>query len=139
MLITDGGFLKDGTFRHLLYWDTDKLEELFRAEVFRLLIEKDLIERDTVNNMFSWKHSGFSADASVRVETIADAVRLGQYMIRCPLVLERLNWDAERAEVTYQARPKRSKSPSAAIARWDVLDFIARVTDVGIEVRRAQP
>ena len=43
MLITDGGFLKDGTFRHMLHWDTDNLEELFRAVIFRLLIEKDLI------------------------------------------------------------------------------------------------
>ena len=50
-------------------------------------------------------------------------------MIRCPLVLERLNWDAERAEVTYLARPKRSKGPSGAIARWDALEFIARITD----------
>ena len=58
----------------MLYWDTDKLEELFRAEVFRLLVEKELIGTDTVNNMLSWKHSGFSADASVRVETIPDAV-----------------------------------------------------------------
>ena len=113
----------------MLYWDTDKLEELFRAEVFRLLLEKELIGRDTVNNMLSWKHSGFSADASVRVETIADAVRLGRYMIRSPLVLERLKWDDERGEVTYQARPKRSKGPSGGIARWDVLEFIARVTD----------
>ena len=129
VLITDGGFLKDGTFRHMLYWDTDKLEELFRAEVFRLLLEKELIGRDTVNNMLSWKHSGFSADASVRVETIADAVRLGRYMIRSPLVLERSYWDADRGEVTYQARPQRSKGPSVGIARWDVLEFIARATD----------
>ena len=50
-------------------------------------------------------------------------------MIRCPLVLERLNWDAERAEVTYQARAKRSKGPSTGITRWDVLEFIARITD----------
>ena len=50
-------------------------------------------------------------------------------MIRSPLVLERLNWDDERAEVTYQARPKRSNGPSGGIARWDVLEFIARVTD----------
>ena len=74
-------------------------------------------------------HYVFSADATVRVETIADAVRLGRYMIRSPIVLERLNWDDERAEVTYQARPKRSKGPSGGIARWDVLEFIARVTD----------
>ncbi len=113
----------------MLYWDTDKLEELFRAEVFRLLLEKELIGRDTVNNMLSWNHSGFSVDASVRVETIAAAVRLGRYMIRSPLVLERLNWDAERGEVTYQARPKRSKGPSGGIERWDVLEFIARATD----------
>jgi hypothetical protein len=129
VLITDGGFLKDGTFRHMLYWDTDKLEEIFRAEVFRLLMEKDLIGRDTVNNMLSWKHSGFSADASVRVETIADAVRIGRYMIRCPLVLERLSWDAERAQVTYQPRAKRSKGQAAGLTRWDVLEFIARITD----------
>ncbi|TDI35304.1 MAG: hypothetical protein E2P02_28130 [Acidobacteria bacterium] len=50
-------------------------------------------------------------------------------MIRSTLVLERLNWDAERGEVTYQARPKRSKGPSGGIARWDVLEFIARATD----------
>ena len=129
ILITDGGFLSDGTFRHMLYWDTDKLEELFRAEVFRLLLEKGLIGRDTVNNMLSWRHSGFSADASVRVETIADAVRIGRYMIRSPLVLQRLKWDAEGGEVTYQARPKRSKGPAGGLERWDVLEFIARVTD----------
>jgi len=113
----------------MLYWDTDKLEELFRAEVFRLLMEKDLIGRDTVNNMLSWKHSGFSADASVRVETIADAVRIGRYRIRCPLVLDRLGWDAERAQVTYQPRAKRSKGQAAGLTRWDVLEFIARITD----------
>ncbi len=65
-------------------------------------IEKDLIGRDTINNMLSWNHSGFSADASVRVETIADAVRIGRYMIRSPIVLERLNWDDERVPGTTQ-------------------------------------
>ena len=79
--------------------------------------------------MHLWNHSGFSADASVRVETIPDAVRIGQYMARCPLVLERLKWDAETGEVTYQARPKRSQGPNGGIERWDVLEFLARVTD----------
>ena len=79
--------------------------------------------------MLSWRHSGFSADASVRVETIPAAVRIGRYMIRCPLVLERLKWDAERGEVTYQARHKRSQGPTGGLERWDVLEFLARVTD----------
>ena len=56
VLITDGGFLKNGTFRHMLYWDTDKLEELFRAEVFRLLLENECIGRDTVDKHSSEGH-----------------------------------------------------------------------------------
>ena len=58
VLLTDGGFLPDRTFRHLLYFDSDKVEELFRAEVLRLLLKKQLITEQTVNNMLSWRHSG---------------------------------------------------------------------------------
>ena len=43
LLVTDGGFLADGTFRHLLYFDSDNVEQLFRAEVLRLLLKKDLL------------------------------------------------------------------------------------------------
>ena len=64
--------------------------------------------------MLSWNHSGFSVHAGVRVETIADAGRLGRYMIRSPLVLARLNWDAERVQVAYQARPKARRALRAA-------------------------
>jgi hypothetical protein len=129
ILLTDGGFLPDGTFRHLLYFDSDKVEELFRAEVLRLLLKKQLITEQTVSNMLSWRHRGFSVDATVRGETIADAVRIGRYMIRCPLVLKRLQWDEEHGEVVYAARPSRAKGPFGGVVRWDVLEFIARVTD----------
>ncbi len=33
--LTDGGYLPDGTFLRLLYFDSDKAKELFRAEVLR--------------------------------------------------------------------------------------------------------
>ena len=129
ILLTDGGFLPDGTFRHLLYFDSDKVEKLFRAEVLRLLFNKQLIGEPTVSNMLSWNHSGFSAHAGVRVDTITEAARIGRYMIRCPLVLERLQWDEDTAEIVYAARPKRAPGPFGGIVRWDVLEFIARVTD----------
>ena len=51
-------WLPDGTFRHLLYFDAQKVERLFRAEVLRMLLEKGRIDADTVNNMLSWPHSG---------------------------------------------------------------------------------
>jgi hypothetical protein len=129
ILMTDGGFLPDGTFHHLPYFDSDKVEQLFRAEVLRLLLKKQLITEQTVNNMLSWRNSGFSVDATVRVDTIREAARIGRYMIRCPLVLERLQWDEEHGEVVYAARPSRAKGPFGGVVRWDVLEFIARVTD----------
>ena len=129
ILMTDGGFLPDGTFRHLLYFDSDMVEQLFCAEVLRLLLKKQLITEQTVNNMLSWQHSGFSAHASVRADTIKDAVQIGRYMIRCPIVLKRLQWDEESGEVVYAARPSRAKGPFGGVVRWDVLEFIARVTD----------
>ena len=66
---------------------------------------------------------------SGRVDTIKDAVQIGRYMIRCPLVLKRLQWDEERGEVVYAARPSRAKGPFGGVVRWDALEFIARVTD----------
>jgi hypothetical protein len=50
-------------------------------------------------------------------------------MIRCPLALKRLQWDEEHGEVVYAARPSRAKGPFGGVVQWDVLEFIARVTD----------
>ncbi len=126
--MADGAWLPDGTFRHLLYFDAEKVERLFRAEVLRMLLEKGRIDADTVNNMLSWPHSGLWTHGSVRAEDRQGAVRLGRTMIRCPLVLARLEWDAESGEAVYSARPRRTASPYGTVARWDVLDFIARLT-----------
>ncbi|KKN31429.1 hypothetical protein LCGC14_0824160, partial [marine sediment metagenome] len=48
--------------------------------------QKQLITEQTMNNMLSWRNSGFSVDATVRVDTIREAARIGRYMIRCPIV-----------------------------------------------------
>ncbi len=50
-------------------------------------------------------------------------------MIRCPIVLERLSWEAETGEVVYCGRPSRRAGPDGGDARWDVLEFLARVVD----------
>jgi len=50
-------------------------------------------------------------------------------MIRCPIVLERLAWDEGAGQVVCRSRPTRRSSPFPAEARWDVLEFLARVID----------
>ncbi len=138
LLVTDGGFLADGSFRHLLWVDGEALERLWRAEVLRLLVERGKIGQEVVESLLSWRHSGFSVHAGVRVEEKAAAARLGRYMARCPIVLDRLEWDGDRDEVLVHPRPSRRGGPFGESERLDVLSFLARVLDHVPEPRQQQ-
>ena len=129
VLVTDGGFMRDGAFRPLAWFHSQHVERLFRAEVLRMLLRKELITEAIVDNLLSWRHSGFSAHGAVRVDDRQGAVRLGHYMIRCPIVLKRLSWEWEAGEIVYRSRPSRRTGPDDGHARWDVLEFLARVVD----------
>jgi hypothetical protein len=63
------------------------------------------------------------------VENRQGAVRLGRYMIRCPIVLKRLRWETDSGDVVCRGRPSRRGGPDGSEARWDVLEFLARVVD----------
>jgi hypothetical protein len=138
LLVTDGGFLPDGSFRHLLWVDGEALERLWRAEVLRLLVARGKIGEEVVESLLSWRHSGFSVHAGVRVEEKTAAARLGRYMARCPIVLDRLEWDAQREEVVLHPRPSRRGGPMWESERLDVLCFLARVLDHVPEPRQQQ-
>jgi hypothetical protein len=94
-----------------------------------MLMDKGLIGEETVRNLLTWRHSGFSVHGAVRVEGRQGAARLGRHMIRCPLALKRLSWNEDTAEVAYTARPTSRSGPQPTTACWDVLEFIARVVD----------
>jgi len=83
LLVTDGGFCPDGAFHPLPGFDSSLVERIFRGEVLRLLAGRELISREVVDNLLSWRHTGFSAHGEVRVETRSEAARLGRYCIRC--------------------------------------------------------
>ncbi len=106
--------------------------------MLRLLADRDKITQEVVENLLSWKHSGFSVHAGVRVETRGEAARLGRYMARCPLVLDRLEWDAEREQVAIHPRASRRGGPFGESERLDVLEFLARVLDHVAEPRQPQ-
>jgi hypothetical protein len=129
LLITDGVFDRDGAFERLTYFDTDLVERLFRAEVLRLLTGKGLISQEVVDNLLSWRHSGFSVHGDVKVTDGQAAARLGRYMIRCPVVLERMSLDEGTGEVLYRTRPSRADHPEGPLARWDAYELIGRVLD----------
>ena len=51
LLVTDGGFLPDGSFRHLLWVDIEALVRLWRAEVLRLLVDRGKIGQEVVESL----------------------------------------------------------------------------------------
>jgi hypothetical protein len=53
------GVAREGTFERFTFFDTQLIERLFRAEVLRLLMAKGLISQDIVDNLLSWRHSGW--------------------------------------------------------------------------------
>jgi hypothetical protein len=129
LLITDGVLDREGTFERFTFLDTSLIERLFRAEVLRLLMGKGLVSQEVVDNLLSWRHSGFSVHADVKVADRQAAARLGRYMIRCPVALARMSLDEDTGEVLYRTRPSRTDHPEGPVARWDVYELIGRVLD----------
>jgi hypothetical protein len=95
-LVTEGGEDSEGRFHHLASFQDSLLADFFSREVFALLLREELI---------------------------SEAERVGKYMIRPLLSLQRLSLDEREAKVCYRYGEKPEE-----VERMDYLDFIARVT-----------
>jgi ribosomal protein S27E len=122
-LVTEGGEDPDGIFHHLASFQDSLLAEFFSREVFALLLGEELISEAVVDKIASWRHSGFSVHSKVRAQTRKEAERVGKYMIRPLLSLERLSFSEKEGKVCY-----RYGKEAEEVERMDYLEFIARVT-----------
>ncbi|MCP4589457.1 MAG: transposase, partial [bacterium] len=141
-IATDGAFAPDGTFLCLPNIDKKRLLTAWQAKVFELFLAAGKIDRDTVNQMRSWPHSGFSVDNSVYLPPgdTAGLDRLAQYMLRCPFSLARVVRLTDNGSVVYRAEGDHCcRFPGAASADlrsgpkrnfqvFSALDFLAEVT-----------
>jgi transposase-like protein len=59
-VITDGCFGRDGTFYPIPEIDTQKMMELFRRKVFKMLLAEEKITETHVAKLLAWRHTGFS-------------------------------------------------------------------------------
>ncbi len=123
LVVTEGGADRDGRF-HLLPAISDGfLAQTFSREVFSLLLNEELISEALVEKMATWRHSGFSVHNKVRAKTRKEAERVGKYMIRPLLSLERLCLDEKQGQVCY-----RYGKEAREVEWMDYLEFIALVT-----------
>ena len=91
-IVTDGAFTSDGEFIPLPEMAVEPFLKLWERGVFKLLLKHGKITPETVVDMNSWKHSGFSVHKNVLIEA-GDKVGLEgltQYIARCPFSLDRI-------------------------------------------------
>jgi hypothetical protein len=122
-LVTEGGVDKAGLFHKIPRIDDSRLAELFAREVLADLVRKELLSPEWADRLLSWRHTGFNVHSRVRARTKREAERVGKYMIRPLLSLERLSLDEREGKVGY-----RYGKEAKDLERMDYLEFIARVT-----------
>ena len=92
LLVTEGGVDEAGIFHRVTSFDDARLAEVFAREVLGFLVRRELLSPDWAERLLSWRHTGFSVHSRVRAKTKAEAERVGKYMIRPLLSLERLSF-----------------------------------------------
>jgi len=114
---------KAGIFHKIPRIDDSRLAELFAREVLRFLVHKELLSPGWAERLLSWRHTGFNVHSRVRARTKREAERVGKYMVRPLLSLERLSLDEREGRIAYRCGKETRETE-----RMDYLEFIARVT-----------
>jgi hypothetical protein len=112
-----------GIFHRLPHLDDSRLAEIFAYEVLRLLVGKGLLSPEWAERILSWRHTGFNVHSRVRARTKTEAERIGKYMVRPVLALDRLSFLEREGWVGY-----RHGDDGAELERMDYVELIARVT-----------
>ncbi len=84
---------------------------------------RPIIRRELVQKILGWQHTGFHTHSQVRATTKNQIERIGKYMIRPLLSLERLSLDEKEGHVIYRYGKGQLQEE-----QMDYLEFIARVT-----------
>jgi hypothetical protein len=88
-----------------------------------MLVRKELLSPDWAERILSCPHTGFNVHSLVRTQTKIEAERVGKYMIRPLLSLERLSFLEPEGKVGYRHGQGTTEQET-----MDYLEFIARVT-----------
>jgi hypothetical protein len=127
VLMTDGGFRRDGSFVPLPAPDGAVLEERWRRAVVREFVSRGWLEEEAAEAMLRWPHSGFGAYVGPPIADREGLLRVARYAARAPVAESRLRYDAARAEVELVA--DRADGPYAGVHRMAALEFLARWVD----------
>ncbi len=106
VLAAQGVFRADGAFVALPAIPQALLEGAFRRAVLDFLLGEGAISEELRARMLAWRHSGFSVHNQVRVaaDDAEGRKKLAGYMLRAPLSLAKMSYDAPSGTVIYRSR-----------------------------------
>jgi len=81
LLVTDGGFRRDGTFVPAPTHDAAVMEEAWRRAVLGWFVEQQWLEAEAAQAMLGWPHSGFGAHigSPLAADDRAGVLRVARY------------------------------------------------------------
>ena len=128
-IVSDGSFLKDGSFQTASVFMLEDLGEAFQYEVLKMLKKEGKINDAIIENMLSWHHSGFNVYIGDRIEPDdkAGLGNLARYIIRACFSQERMVYvpakksDDGVAKVIYTSKDIKTRKVFTA------LDWLARL------------
>jgi len=106
VLCADEVFRADGTFVPLPPIPEALLERGFRRAVLDFLVRERAISGELCGRMLGWRYSGFSVHNQVRVaaEDAEGRKKLAAYMLRAPLSLAKMSYNAASGTVIYRSK-----------------------------------
>ena len=121
VLCSDGCFYGEGMFRVAPRFTTKTLEEIFRHNVFKMLLSKGKITQDLINMLMSWRHSGFNVFCGPRIQPGEEEAmeNLARYIIRASFSQERMTYFPEDSKVVYQSKDGKEEKI------FDALEWLA--------------
>ncbi len=104
------------------------MTECFRRRVIRFFLDRALITKSFASNLLSWKNSGFSIDASLRLYGSDDKTResIAQYLVRPPLSLSKIKYEPFKGKVLFKTKYNEYFGENFKV--YTASDFIAALT-----------
>ncbi len=130
-LVSRGVWDAQGQWFPVPYIDTVAAEKLFAHKILHLLKSKGFLTEERIELLTSFRHSGFSVDASPTLwpQDTQGLERLCRYLLRCPVSLSRIHWTPGSKTLFYESKSSHDDSlfshPQGETL--DIFEFIARV------------
>jgi hypothetical protein len=128
-IVTDGCFLPEGPFVGVPGFHAEDLEEAFQYEVLKMLKKEGKINDAIIENMLSWRHTGFHVHVGGRIRPEDETAlgNLAKYIVRASFSRDRMTYVPAEiandgvAKVVYRSKDDRTEKT------FDALDWLARL------------